>query len=55
MTDQHSPEPEHDDAHARLGGTEDAVVDERAEELRAQGIMPDPAAIRADDREGRSD
>ncbi|MFC7430869.1 MULTISPECIES: hypothetical protein [unclassified Agrococcus] len=46
-------EPQHDPDDARLGGTEDAAVDERAEELREQGIMPDPAAIREDDREGR--
>ena len=55
MTDQHSPEPDpqHDPDDARLGGTEDAAVDERAEALRAQGIMPDVEAMREDDREGR--
>lgn len=48
-----TPEPQHDPDDARLGGTEDRAVDDRAEELRAEGIMPDPAAIREDDREGR--
>lgn len=55
MSDQHSPEPDaaQDDADARLGGAEDAAVDERAEALRDQGIMPDVEAMREDDREGR--
>lgn len=55
MSDQRTPEPDpqHDPDDARLGGTEDAAVDERAEALRAQGIMPDVEAMREDDREGR--
>ena len=43
-----APTPRQDDA--RLGGTEDAAVDDRAEALRARGIMPDVAAMREDDR-----
>ncbi|WP_175414105.1 hypothetical protein [Agrococcus sp. SGAir0287] len=46
-TDAHAPQ--HDD-DARLGGAEDAAVDDRAEALRSTGIMPDVAAMRADDR-----
>ena len=54
-TDARSTEPEHDRDDARLGGAEDAAVDDRAEELRSQGIMPDLEAMREDDREGRGD
>lgn len=57
MTDQHLPDPDpaQDDADARLGGAEDAAVDERAEALRSRGIMPDLAAMREDDRDGSGD
>ena len=45
-----APTHEHDPDGARLGGAEDAAVDDRAEALRSQGIMPDVASIREDDR-----
>ncbi|GAA2172136.1 hypothetical protein GCM10009846_08880 [Agrococcus versicolor] len=51
MSDERPTDPDRDADDALLGGTEDAAVDERAEALRDEGIMPDVASIRADERE----
>jgi hypothetical protein len=51
MTDERPTEPAQDPDDALLGGTEDAAIDDRAEALRAEGIMPDVASLRSDERE----